>query len=1856
MPEFKRHFTTGRMNKDLDERLIPEGEYRDAKNIQVSTSDGSDVGVIQNIQGNVIGCTDNTGNPISNNCISNDTSTVVGSISDEKNDSFYWFVSDISSTSDISNVYGVYDHLNKINPIWIEGGLLFRDIIMKGDISYQSQPNKPTVRLTNCNPVFIDTWGFTIINTSGEFMLSDFNLNNAGLGKLVDQGWHVASYDNSGIYSLSEVTNVIESDGIIPLAPVLAINTSPYGGIGTFGEVGLGISRGSDDPAGFFTDYYGNQVWNWYINGDIYLKLTAPTAGQVVGASPTAMEPSIGDRLINFESKHSYSSPPGPLEANMVGGAYAGKGVITGVSKVDIVGDYGGTDTFYKVNIDADLVKYPSISHTSNAMRLKMESNFGEYSHSSNSTPMTTPFNPSNGFKVGLQRQTSPQAFDGSGIVHFDPSQNHQFSGVNNGDPIRRNATYPDIGGGIGGYIHNLTLSNTPGVPSSVVIVFDTINYLPINPTGTDPSNPTSGQFVLVLSTAGQRTIAEFASNIVGTDQQGGRKNLMFLNPERVLDFNIDKLVTGINIVDDMLFWSDGNSEPKKINTTRSLGGTPLNAISGEYPHTSVNNSQVLPVGGDIPARKDHVTAIRKSPTRALTVKTDTYDPQDPEPRTIFSGQYLGSGNIFQGATGGGVEPGETALISYSINWGFERGDILKISSVKADLPDDYQVFTINGPATQTGGVLYGWTNAGHQGLRVEILSVSDDAPIGSTQNVTWYSSIERSGKRLFERKLPRFAYRYKYLDNEYSAISPFTDAIFLPGTFDYHPIKAYNKGMINNLKSLTLKDFVASDMPEDVVQIDLLYKNDTEPNVYLIDSIKPNDIAPTGTKNSWTQNGTLSSNQQLISSNDFLTTGSYVVESENIFSVLPSNQMLRPWDNVPKTAKAQEVTGNRIVYANYTQGYDLGGITPIIKSSLQTRFSPISTDIKIGRKSIKSLRTYDIGVIWGDKYGRETAVIAPSGGSLSVPKSRAEQSNFIDVTLENSPSWANYYKFYVKETSNEYYNLALGRVYEDGEDNNVWLAFPSIDRNKIDEDTYLILKKGIGEDAKLITKEARFKIVAIENEAPEQIKTSFTKLLRTNTDTSRQLNSCVMWGGLNNGASSACNLPSGGANAPVSGQLGFSLRMDQWSNAHNVASKFMGLTSPKKIFDEVSSNPGQDELYVGFSKEVGNTQPEYSTKYHVIDVEEEDTLGPASSGLYIIKLASPILAQDSFITDSTLLAADDIHVHFWKKTIENKPEFDGRFFVKIEKDAGNVVTENLISTTATVKNWGIITTTNIFKIEDASLTSTHQSQEFSYEGSVGLNSASTTNRKADWNSHLKFGTSSTQGYWFIDKASFASVQPNSSDNYKNVKTVHTGVASCDITSNVSSSLNYYFYGSVTGTITYNLGTINSILGTNHSTNIGNGASYGVLGMRGDHANGSYQYLDLSYSKLGPRGAYGKTTNYNHDWRVGDPANSAAADEIDVVSNLKADSRFKIKGDNSVYRIISATKYRLYNYSGKTHVVNGPGPKFSIPVWPFGDLNFWSNLHISETAQHGLDINRRHTYRIKYELDSTMDPNSPIYTQGNPTGAFPLTSNPSFAVADEDTSCQLQFLSEFDTDEKNKISEHPAIFETEPKEDLGLNLYYEASNAIPTLPLTHANKYMFAPIGSTIEPLYNNGEDFPSGIFVAGWAVKNGSHWIILSDTLNSSQTSNLRNNGARVSRDDGSYTSFTITSWTNTSPGPGQPTNMLQPNPDKRVGLGWFNCWSFGNGVESNRIGDTFNKPFITNGVKVSSTLEEEYLEENRKHGLIYSGIYNSNSGVNNLNQFIAAEKITKDINPIYGSIQKLYSRSTADGDLITW
>ena len=98
MPEIKNQFTGGKMNQDLDERLIPNGEYREAMNIEVANSEGSDVGTAQNILGNsvipfpTINVLGGLGGIGGFDFTLPSEAVCVGAISDEKNDVMYYLV------------------------------------------------------------------------------------------------------------------------------------------------------------------------------------------------------------------------------------------------------------------------------------------------------------------------------------------------------------------------------------------------------------------------------------------------------------------------------------------------------------------------------------------------------------------------------------------------------------------------------------------------------------------------------------------------------------------------------------------------------------------------------------------------------------------------------------------------------------------------------------------------------------------------------------------------------------------------------------------------------------------------------------------------------------------------------------------------------------------------------------------------------------------------------------------------------------------------------------------------------------------------------------------------------------------------------------------------------------------------------------------------------------------------------------------------------------------------------------------------------------------------------------------------------------------------------------------------------------------------------------------------------------------------------------------------------------------------------------------------------------------------------------------------------------------------------------
>ena len=80
---------------------------------------------------------------------------------------------------------------------------------------------------------------------------------------------------------------------------------------------------------------------------------------------------------------------------------------------------------------------------------------------------------------------------------------------------------------------------------------------------------------------------------------------------------------------------------------------------------------------------------------------------------------------------------------------------------------------------------------------------------------------------------------------------------------------------------------------------------------------------------------------------------------------------------------------------------------------------------------------------------------------------------------------------------------------------------------------------------------------------------------------------------------------------------------------------------------------------------------------------------------------------------------------------------------------------------------------------------------------------------------------------------------------------------------------------------------------------------------------------------------------------------------------------------------------------------------------------------------------------------------------------------------------------------------------------------------------------------------------------------------------------------------------------------------------------------------LEESRIRGGYNNTSTDYGAK-AYIVEDEPQSSNRVNSLIYSGIFNSRTGVNKTNVFSVAEDITKSVDPANGSIQRLYAEDT--------
>ncbi len=982
----------------------------------------------------------------------------------------------------------------------------------------------------------------------------------------------------------------------------------------------------------------------------------------------------------------------------------------------------------------------------------------------------------------------------------------------------------------------------------------------------------------------------------------------VLVDANNILNFTASQYITGINIIEGLLFWTDDTTEPKKIDIEIFKSGCSDNFTT----HSKYTGEKILPSNLSSAAAftEEHITVAKQAPITAptLVMSNSTRGGNGTGTNTVLITNS--TAGLFANSDNEGIAVGSSVSLTLSPQANFEVGDIISVTATyeDQDSQENYEIKIKLTSVTNSGASVVGTI----QSIPVDVAYVA----------LPWEALLSEDAEVLFEKKMVRFGYRWKYTSGEYSVFSPFSVLAFNPTTFEYLSSDGHNVGMINNLRDLTIT--IPSTTPLDVEEIDILYKESNNQLVYVVDSLK----------------------RDSYNNFDF----SYKLESELIGQVVESNQMLRPWDNVPRVAKAQEITANRLIFANYKQNYDVPkyNLPEINLTSSSTNI----TTVKEPELSVKSLRTYQAGVVYLDKYNRQTPVFTSKKASTSIPKSFANKVNSLSLVASNEPpSWATHFKHYIKETSNEYYNLAMDRYYL-AEDGNVWLSFPSSERNKIAEDSYLILKKRHDSDTPVEIK-ARYKVLDISNEAPDFIKLK------------KKANAKV--GGL---------VHSTGI--PQIGSTTFKFKsVDPLDNA---------------TFAQSFTSDNLIQIVVGGAK---------TEKYQIVSggyTGETDGSG-ASSHIYSVTIGEPLREGESMLNG--LADGDAIDITMYEEKFERQPEHYGRFFAKINRN-GAFDTNIIESYVEEEQQWGISNSRTITA------------------NAVNLGAGSSTNGES-W-----YDTQDRNSSRYITQANNGHPKSGS----KTMRVYRAGAPGRSSPNRKEHDKSH---------------TVNAFL-----------------------------------KSLSTGGTYFRFKNGDGD-------------------------------TGEIYEVTGCTiNYQLRRTSGKRY--------YSA---------------------------KRREYNITFEHWI------------NKTGYQDSFSLPSSGSHGTNFINQIQILEKvIDQDNEQLTSNNPAIWETEPKEAVDLDLYYETGD---TLPISQ----------------YNN------------------THTLLFK------------------------------------------------------------NCYSFGNGVESDRLRDDFNAVKIDKGVKVSTVLAEQYNEEHRKNGLIYSGIFNSTSGINRLNQFIQGEAITKDVNPHYGSIQKLHARNT---DLIAF
>ena len=432
------------------------------------------------------------------------------------------------------------------------------------------------------------------------------------------------------------------------------------------------------------------------------------------------------------------------------------------------------------------------------------------------------------------------------------------------------------------------------------------------------------------------------------------------------LNFSKNSPIIGVNLLEDLLFWTDYRNQPRKINV--------INAANSITYYTT----------------EDQISVAKLSPVYAIEMYQESTLVPDKYETTMkdVTSEYLPP----NGVTG-------TVVGAYASFYEFQ-----------VDIPFG-QPFPIANQIVSGVGIpeytlVISYNEITSVVTVTNLVTLTDGEEVKFNAN-PYYDPTYIGDPTFLEDKFVRFSYRYRFDDNEYSIYAPFTQIAYIPkqdGYFLYEESMdpeitepriddemtvlrstivpfMYNK--VNNIELIVPLPCPANQLADKykITEIDILYKESDGLAVQVVDIISVQEIAA--------QAGV----------NEFYV---YNYQAKKPFKTLPERDLLRVYDRTPVKALGQEIISNRVVYSNYQdkQSYPQF-LDYYVACTNKSPFEPNTSRtslIEYPNHSVKQNRNYQVGVVLSDKFGRQSGVILSN--AILPPGSELEPSVFVASSL----------------------------------------------------------------------------------------------------------------------------------------------------------------------------------------------------------------------------------------------------------------------------------------------------------------------------------------------------------------------------------------------------------------------------------------------------------------------------------------------------------------------------------------------------------------------------------------------------------------------------------------------------------------------------------------------------------------------------------------------------------------------------------------------------------------------------------------------------------------------------------------